>query len=187
MCLAKKYIYVAVAAIKVLNVKHLCGTRWEEKSARVRWWWNLSILERSLTSREKYINYIIFLAETRALLPLEICSISSLDRSTSGTMSQFHDRWTFKIPSLGFKTPGTLDKSWLIARIIIQGKIWVLIILILLPLDTWDMWESVFSKQINQNYYKPSRRCNHFGILLPLVMATSGQAVVIHSCQDSLY
>lgn len=46
---------------------------------------------------------------------------------------------------------------------------------------------SVFSKQINQNYYKPSRRGNHFGILLLLVMATSGQAVVIHSCQDSLY
>lgn len=46
---------------------------------------------------------------------------------------------------------------------------------------------SVFSKQINQNYSKPSRRCNHFGTLLPLVMATSGQAVVTHSCQDSLY
>lgn len=47
--------------------------------------------------------------------------------------------------------------------------------------------EGIFSKQINQNYYKLSRRCNHFGILLPLVMATSGLAVVTHSCQDSLY
>lgn len=69
----------------------------------------------------------------------------------------------------------------------IQKKIGVLIILILLPLDIWDMWVSIFSKQINQNYYKPSRRRNHFGILLPLVMATSGLAVVIHFCQDSLY
>lgn len=173
--------------IKILYVEQLCGTRREEKSARGRRWWNLSISERSLTSREKYINHITFSAETRALLPLAICSISSLEWSISGTMSQLQDRWTLKIPSLDFKTPGTLDKSWLIVRIIIQGKIWVLIILILLPLDTWDMWESVFSKQINQNYSKPSRRCNHFGILLPLVMATSGQAVVIHSCQDSLY
>jgi hypothetical protein len=33
----------------------------------------------------------------------------------------------------------------------------ILIMLILLDLDTWDMQVSVFSKQINQNYYKPWR------------------------------
>lgn len=33
-----------------------------------------------------------------------------------------------------------------------------------LPLGTWDMWESVFSKQIYQNYYKLSSRCHHVGM-----------------------
>lgn len=173
--------------IKRLYVEQLWGIRRWKELAAASWWWNLSILERSLTSGEKWVNPIISLAETRSRLPLEICCVSSPDWSISGTISPLDDRWTLKIPTLDFKTPGTPDKLWLIVRIIIQRQIWVLIILILLLLHTWDTWVSVFSKQINQNYYKPSRTCNHFGILLPLVMATSGQAVVTHSCQDSLY
>lgn len=105
----------------------------------------------------------------------------------SGNLLQFLSRlkhfptlWQvdFKTPSLDFKTPETLDKLWLMVRIKIQKKVGVLIIWnLLLPLDTWGRWVSDFSKQINQNYYKPSRRCNHFGILLPSVPATFGQAV----------
>lgn len=99
-----------VSVIKILYVEQLCGTGREGKSARVRWQWDLSILERSLTSTEKYVNHTTFLAETRALLPLEIRSISSPEGTISGTMFQLYDRWTLKIPSFDFKTPGTLDK-----------------------------------------------------------------------------
>lgn len=91
---------------------------------------------------------------------------TGLPLQTEASLEQFLSSTTggtFKILSLGFKTPETLDKSWLIVRVLIKKKLWILIIWISLPMDSRAMGVSAFSKQINQNYYKPSRRWNHFG------------------------
>lgn len=67
----------AALVIKMLYVEHLQGIRRWVKLVRARWWWNLSILESSLTSGEKCVNHLSF-SSLKQNLSLEIYSLSRL-------------------------------------------------------------------------------------------------------------